>query len=487
MTRLEKYFHEYRKNIIGIEQEFDSPFGKKKIVYADWVASGRLYRPIENKIIDEFGPYVGNTHTETSITGTLMTRAYHKSHEIIKKHVNADPDDIIITAGFGMTTVINKFQRIMGLQAPEQLLKHIEIDKDKRPVVFITHMEHHSNQTSWLETIAECIVIEPDNDGLVDYDSLEKMVQKYQDREMKIGSFTAASNVTGIQPDYHRMAKIMHKFGGICLVDFAAAAPYVTINMHPENQEERLDAVFFSPHKFLGGPGTSGVLVFNSSLYNRKIPDQPGGGTVEWTNPWGHHQYITDIETREDGGTPGFLQSIKSALCIKLKDQMGVDNILKREDELLNIAFKRIKDIEGLHLLANNTHKRLGILSFYVEDIHYNLIVKLLNDLYGIQVRGGCSCAGTYGHYLMHVDPSRSKKITDKINKGDLSDKPGWVRLSLHQTMTNEELNYIFDAIEDIIKNISKYSTSYSYSKYTNEYTHKDGEEYSIVSKWLSL
>ncbi|NOX18466.1 MAG: aminotransferase class V-fold PLP-dependent enzyme [Chlorobi bacterium] len=487
MSQLEKYFEQFRKHIIGIDQTFNSPLGEKKIVYADWVASGRLYRPIEEKIINDFGPFTGNTHTDTNVTGTLMTQAYHESHQIIKDHVNAGKDDVIITAGFGMTTAINKFQRILGLKIPEQLRPYISLPEEKRPVVFLTHMEHHSNQTSWLETIADVVVIEPNEEGLVNYSHFEELLEKYKKREFKIGSFTAASNVTGAIPDYYRLARMMHERGGFCFVDFAMAAPYVEINMHPENESEGLDAIFFSPHKFLGGPGSAGVLIFNSKLYNRTVPDHPGGGTVEWTNPWGGHKYFEEIELREDGGTPGFLQSIKAALAIKLKEKMGVKNILAREEELLKISYDKITGVEKLHLLANNVRNRLGVLSFYVENVHYNLIVKLLNDYYGIQVRGGCSCAGTYGHYLLHIDPTRSKKITEKINRHDLSEKPGWVRLSLHPTMTNEEINVILNAIEDIIVNIDRYSEDYNYSKATNEFIHKNGDDYSMRDNWFKL
>jgi len=259
--------------------------------------------------------------------------------------------------------------------------------------------------------------------------------------------------------------------------------------MHPENKNEKLDAIFFSPHKFLGGPGTSGVLIFDSKLYNRAVPDNPGGGTVDWTNPWGGHKYIEDIELREDGGTPGFLQAIKTALCIKLKEEIGVDNILQREHELLEIAFSRFEKIPSLHILAQESKNRLGVISFYVEDIHYNLMVRILNDRFGIQMRGGCSCAGTYGHYLLHVDPTRSKRITDKINHGDLSEKPGWVRFSLHPTMTNDELNFIIDAIEEIIKNIDEWSKDYTYSSKTNEYYHnsQNGIEFTEIKRWLEI
>ncbi len=488
MTEIEKYFEDFRKNIIGINNSVITPFGEKKLIYADWVASGRLYKPIEDKLVTDFAPYVGNTHSETSFTGKLMTRSYHLAHSIIKKHCNANDNDVIINAGFGMTAVVNKFQRILGLKVCEQLSKYTKIPDNDRPVVFITHMEHHSNHTSWLESIADVEVIKPTDEGLVDYDYFEDLLNKYKNRTLKIGSFTAASNVTGIQPDYHKMAKIIHKHNGYCFVDFAAAAPYVDINMHPEDPLEKLDAVFFSPHKFLGGPGTSGVLIFDKKLYNRNVPDHPGGGTVDWTNPWGEYKFVNDIETREDGGTPGFLQSIKTALAIKLKEQMGVSNILQREDELLKITFKELKQIPKLHILAQNEEHRLGIISFYVEDLHYNLICKILNDRFGIQMRGGCSCAGTYGHYLLHVDPSRSKRITDKINRGDLSEKPGWVRLSLHPTMTNNELYYIIDAIKQIIEFGKSWANDYTYSLSTNEFYHYNEPNIDklYIEKWFS-
>jgi selenocysteine lyase/cysteine desulfurase len=281
----------------------------------------------------------------------------------------------------------------------------------------------------------------------------------------------------------------MHEQGGLCFIDFAAAAPYVNINMHPEDLLAKIEGVFFSPHKFLGGPGTSGVLIFDSHLYKLRVPDQPGGGTVDWTNPWGGHKYIADIEFREDGGTPGFLQAIKSALTINLKEQMDVNLISEREHELKEIIFNRLENISSLHILAHNITERLGFFSFYVEDTHYNLIVKLLNDRYGIQVRGGCSCAGTYGHYLLHVLRSKSKRITDKINSGDLSEKPGWVRFSAHPTMTNDEADYLLNAIEEIVLNVKEWKEDYNYSPKTNDFYNKsDNQAFSCFNKdWFTL
>jgi len=486
---MEKYFNKFRKNIVGINSTYKSPYGKQKIVYADWIASGRLYKPIEKKIAEDFGPFVANTHTETSETGTLMTHSYHYSHDIIRKHVNASKDDIVITACNGMTGVINKLQRILGLKIQSPFFEKKDIEENERPVVFVTHMEHHSNHTSWYETIADVIIISPSDDLLVNPDELEKLLEVYKNRKLKIGSFSACSNVTGVIPPYHLLSKIMHEHGGLSFIDFAASAPYVDINMHPDDPLEKLDAIFFSPHKFLGGPGSSGVLVFNRSLYSNEVPDNPGGGTVDWTNPWGKYKYIDDIELREDGGTPGFIQSFRIALAIRLKEQMGVYNIERREKELLKKAFKLSKEIKGMKVLADNTKDRLGVFSFYVENIHYNLIVKLLSDRFGVQVRGGCACAGTYGHFLLDVTYQHSKSITDKINKGDLSEKPGWVRLSLHPTMTDSELEHIFTSLGAIAENVKEWAKDYDYSATNNEFYHKqnpDGVEKKYL-KWFKI
>lgn len=470
---IESYFKAFRENVVGYHHEIETSFGKKRIVYADWIASGRLYRPIEQKITSDFGPFVANTHSEASATGEIMTNAYKHAHHKIKMHVNASDDDVIITAGFGMTSVLAKFQRILGLRLPEKLQKRCFIREEDRPVVFITHMEHHSNQTPWIESIADVVIVPPGENLEVRPENLRTEIEKYKDRKMLIGSFSACSNVTGIKTPYHELSEIMHEYNGYCFVDFAASAPYVDVNMHPDNPGQSLDAIFFSPHKFLGGPGSSGVLIFHKDLYKNRIPDHPGGGTVNWTNPWGGHSYVDDIEIREDGGTPGFLQAIKTTLAIQLKEQMGVENIQAREKELVELLFSGLKRIHGINILAGNNKNRLAVVSFFVDGIHHNLMVRLLSDRFGIQARGGCSCAGTYGHYLLHVDKSISKKISLSIDNGDMSLKPGWVRLSLHPTTTNNEVLAIIDGVKQIVNNIDEWSVDYEFCTHTNEYCHK--------------
>lgn len=487
--KLEDYFKPFRDNIVGVNETFKSPYGRKKIIYADWTASGRLYRPIEEKLLNEIGPFVANTHTETSITGSTMTLAYHDARHIIKKHVNASKDDVLITVGTGMTGAINKFQRILGIKVNENLKDHIEIPEEKRPIIFVSHMEHHSNQTSWLETIARVKVIPSNEAGLPCVKNLEKLIEEHRDCPIKIAAITGCSNVTGIRTNYHEVAKIMHQNNGLCFVDFACSAPYVNIDMHPENEDEYLDAITFSPHKFLGGPGSSGVLIFNKKLYKNLVPDNPGGGTVSYTNPWGDHDYIDDIETREDGGTPGFLQAIKIALSIKLKEKMGVQNILDREHELNAIVFEKLGAITNLKILAPEHTDRLGVFSFYIENAHYNLIVKLLNDRFGIQTRGGCSCAGTYGHYLLHVDQLTSKAIEQEILKGCLMERPGWIRMSIHPTMTNEEIQFICEAIKEVSAHYKTWGKDYDYNAIKNEFIHKqnDAIEKDITKDWFIL
>lgn len=485
---LEQYFSFFRENIIGINQTFNTPYGEKKLIYTDWTASGRLYAPIEEKLSKNLGPFVANTHTQTTISGTAMTRAYAEARAIIKKHVNANQDDVLINTGTGMTGAINKFLRILGLKIPEQVREFVKINEKDRPVVFISHMEHHSNQTSWLETIAKVEVVPCNEEGLFCLDNFEKLLHQYKDKTVKIASVTSCSNVTGIKTPYYEIAKLIHQHHGVCFVDFACSAPYIDINMHPEDPEMALDAIFISPHKFLGGPGSSGVLLFNKKLYNNSVPDCPGGGTVQWTTPWGTHKYIENIEEREDGGTPGFLQVIRTAFAMKLKEQMGVKNILARESELLKIIFTELKKSDKIQILAAQHENRLGVVSFNIEGLHHDLAVKILNDKYGIQSRGGCSCAGTYGHYLLSIDQEKSSNIFEQISCGIHEIKPGWIRVSIHPTTTNIEVEAVCEAILEIAQNVETLKREY---EYVNDcYKHKTeliANDTSFTKDWFNL
>ncbi|WP_251358521.1 aminotransferase class V-fold PLP-dependent enzyme [Kangiella sp. TOML190] len=483
---LEQYFQPFRDNIIGHNHPYPEA-GGQPLIYADWIASGRLYAPIEDYLAKTLGPYVANTHTETTLTGTTMTHAYHEAQQIIKRHVNADQNDVLIAAGSGMTLVINKFQRMLGLRIPEKWRERVTIAEHEKPLVLITHMEHHSNQTTWHECEVTVEIVKANAQGCPDLDHMRQLLEDYKDRPLKIGSFTACSNVTGIKTPYHQMAEIMHQHGGLCFVDFAASAPYVDIDMHPENPAQKLDAVFISPHKFLGGPGSSGILVFDKHLYDCEVPDQPGGGTVSWTNPWGEHRFFDDIEAREDGGTPGFLQTIKAALSIKVKEQMGVDKMVAREKELSSYMMQELSQIPNLHILEADKTDRLCVISFYVLGLHHNLIVRLLNDRFGIQTRGGCSCAGTYGHILLDVDQVTSLEITKRIDQGDLTDKPGWVRVSMHPTSTDEDARKIVAAIKAVVENAAEWSKDYQFDPCCGEFTPNHNTQYQSLAGFAVL
>jgi len=486
-SNLEQYFARFREQVIGYDTMFETPYGRKKLVYADWTASGRLYKPIEQKICEELGPYVANTHTETSTTGTLMTLAYREARKIIKRHVHAGADDIIIAEGAGMTGVVNKFQRILNLRLSDKLSAFCRIPEEERPVVFVTHMEHHSNHTSWQETIAEVVVIPPSEEGLVCKEAFRQLLEQYRHKKKKYAAITACSNVTGLEPCCREIAKLMHEAGGYVFVDYACSAPYVDILMHTDDPMESYDAIYFSPHKFLGGPGSAGILIFNKALYENRIPDHPGGGTVTWTDAWGDRFYFDDIEMREDGGTPSFLQTIKAAFAVLLKEEMGTGNMRLREEEMLKIVFDRLEKIGKLHILAGKHRNRLGIISFYIDDLHYNLGVKLLNDRYGIQTRGGCVCAGTYGHYLFELTKELSDKIQQQILFGDLSAKPGMIRMSVHPLMTDDEIRFICDAIEALARNHKEWAADYEYDKISNEFYHKSNWDFErkMVQGWF--
>jgi selenocysteine lyase/cysteine desulfurase len=503
-TTLERFFFSFRKNVVGNRQLFESPFGTKEIIYADWTASGRAYAPIEACIQEKIMPFVANTHTTSTITGTLMSDAYEEAKTIVKKHVNANSDDILLFCGSGMTAAVNKLQRILGLRLPERMTDYapnrgLHADESLRPIVFVTEMEHHSNHISWLETIATVEVIDCGENGNVDLECFRNLLEQYKHRTTKIAAITACSNVTGIQTPIHEVAKMIHEQGGWCFVDFACSAPYVNIDMHPADTHRayahppenstHLDAIYFSPHKFLGGPGTPGVLIFNKKLYHNTVPDQPGGGTVIYTNPWNDRVYSSDIEQREDGGTPPFLQGIKAAMCIRLKEEMGVENMLHREEEMLQILFAELSKIGNLEILEAGSRKRLGIISFIIHGAHYNLIVKILNDRFGIQARGGCSCAGTYGHHLLRVSLSQSHEILNAIRAGDLHSKPGWIRLSIHPTMTNAELTFIMDAIRSTAENFKTWMQDYHYDPERNEFCFKglDSDGNNDIHDWFSV
>ncbi|MGB3800858.1 MAG: aminotransferase class V-fold PLP-dependent enzyme [Lewinella sp.] len=452
-------FDTIRRGIIGQGHRLSThchPDGIS-LLYADWTASGRAYGPIETTLRETVLPMMANTHTDTNATGSAMTHAYEQARQVIRRHVNAGADDVLVCTGSGMTGAVNKLQRLIGIK------RDFSACPEQRPVVFISHMEHHSNQTSWLETGAEVVVVECSETGLVCAHQFAEAIARFPAGRPKYAAVTACSNVTGIESPYREIAEIMHAAGGYCFVDFACSAPYVAVDMHPADRPEGyLDAIYFSPHKFLGGPGGCGVLILDKHQLISTVPDHPGGGTVTWTNPWGQHRYATDAETREDGGTPAILQTVRVALAIRLKEKMGVTRIRQQENRLMKLLWAGLDRIEGMSILAGEHRNRLGIISFNIEGLDHNLAVKMLNDYYGVQVRGGCSCAGTYGHHLLGIDRATSERIIGLLDRGMPVRRPGWIRLSIHPTMSEAEIYYLIRAVRGVATNHARWMTAYT-------------------------
>ena len=493
-------FDSLRREIVGADAPVNTPFGERLMVYADYTASGRCLGFVE-KYIQNLQRIYANTHTEDDISGRSMTRLVEQAEQSIKESVNAGPDGRIICVGSGATGAIDKLQQIVGVALPpatRQILTGMlkgaigeEADerftdylRNKQPVVFVGPYEHHSNEISWREGLATVVEVNLDADGGIDLTHLEQLLQdsRYHGRK-RIGSFSAASNVTGMRTPVHEIAALLHRHDAMACFDYAASAPYVEIDMNPPadryNGDASIDAVFISPHKFLGGPGASGVLVFNKRIYNRELPPSvSAGGTVDYVGPTSQ-DFIRRIEEREKAGTPGVLQILKAGMAFQLKDQIGVPAIEAREEELLERTFDRWQGNPNIEILGNpDPQRRISIVSFNLRDnrgkyLHPKFVTTLLNDLFGIQSRAGCSCAGPYGHRLLDIDYERSEQYRKWINKGFSGIKPGWCRISLHYAMDDIEVDFILDAIDFVAEYGYRFLPLYHFDMSTGVWTHK--------------
>jgi len=476
-----------RDSIIGDERALDGPYGHRRMTYADYTASGRSLEFIENFIAEEVLPLYANTHTETSSTGLQTTRFREDARRIILDAVGGREDeDVVIFCGSGATGAINKLIDALNLRLPRDLdLKYglsQRIPADERPVVFIGPYEHHSNELPWRESIADVVLIAEDIDGRIDQEHLEQELIKHAARPLKIGSFSAASNVTGIVSDTAGISRLLHRRGALAFWDFAAAAPYVKIEMNlaegdsdGERELTYKDAVFISPHKFIGGPGTPGVLVVKRKLIINTVPTVPGGGTVSYVSP-AEHTYLEDIATREEGGTPAIIEAIRAGLVFHLKRAVGEENIESLENGFVKRAIAAWSRNENIQVLGNLDAKRLSIVSFVIHSgkriLHHNFVVALLNDLFGIQARGGCSCAGPYGHRLLGIDLARSMKYHEAIEAGAEGIKPGWVRLNFNYFISAEIFEFIIEAVKFIARDGWRFLPHYDFDAETGIWRH---------------
>jgi selenocysteine lyase/cysteine desulfurase len=473
-----------RASVIGEDEAVAGPYGIRRVTYADYTASGRSLSFLEDYIREAVLPLYANTHTESSGTGLQTSRFREEARSLVLEGVGGDPArHAVIFVGSGSTAAINRLVDVLQLRLPADLADRWDlrehIPADQRPVVFIGPYEHHSNELPWRESIADVVTIHEDRDGEIDLAQLADELARFADRPMKIGSFSAASNVTGIVSDTAAISRLLHQHGALSFFDFAAAAPYVAIEMDPADDPlAYMDAVFISPHKFIGGPGTPGVLVARRDLFRNRVPSMPGGGTVAYVNTV-EHVYLTDIEHREEGGTPAIVESIRAGLVFGLKAAVGVDAIRERETDFIGRALHRWEANPAIEILGSHHAERLSIVSFVVRRdgryLHHNFVVALLNDLFGIQSRGGCSCAGPYGHRLLGIDLATSHEFEREITRGCEGIKPGWVRVNFNYFIGEAVFDFMLDAVDLVASEGWRLLPDYAFDPATGLWSHRAG------------
>jgi len=493
--RLEDLRHE----IIGIDSVIATPFGERPMVYCDYTASGRSLLFVERYLQGLLQTYA-NTHTEDDVTGRSTSRLLHEAESVIKRAVNAGPRGRLIACGTGATGAITKLQQLLGLAIPPATRSMLDGQltgflgperarafeawrRDRQPVVFVGPYEHHSNEISWRQGLATVVPVDLAEDGGIDLGHLERLLRDpTHTGRLRIGSFSAASNVTGMKSDVKRIASLLHRHDALACFDYAASGPYVDIDMNPGG-DGWLDAVFVSPHKFLGGPGSSGILVFNERLYRRELPPSvAGGGTVDYVGPE-DQDFIEDIEEREKAGTPGILQTLRAALAFEVKQALTTEVIETREQALLARALSRWTRDDGIEILGNpDPVRRIGIVSFNIRDprgsfLHPKFVTALLNDLFGIQSRAGCSCAGPYGHRLLGIGLDVSEQYRAWVRKGYHGIKPGWCRIGFHFTMDDTDADYVIDAVRFVARAGHRFLSRYRFDPLTGAWQHEAARE----------
>ncbi|MFZ0491989.1 MAG: aminotransferase class V-fold PLP-dependent enzyme [Acidimicrobiia bacterium] len=471
-----------RSSVIGANTVVAGPFGPRQITYADYTASGKPLRFIEEYLQQVVLPLYANTHSETSYTGAQTSHLREEARALIKRCLGGtDEEHAVIFCGSGSTGAIDKLITILGIRIPSVLEDRYRLSASvtDRPVVFVGPYEHHSNELPWLESVADVVEIREDDDGHIDLKHLEEALSHYGDR-LKIGSFSAASNVTGITSDTSAISSLLHQHGALSFWDFAAAAPYVAVEMrspHTDGNDYK-DAVFVSPHKFIGGPQTPGVLCVRRELLHNRVPSVPGGGTVSYVSSFDHH-YLRDQEHREEGGTPAIIESIRAGLVFQLKEAVGPQEIRRREHAFIERAIASWRLDSNIRILGNPDAERLSIVSFNIRApvrslLHHEFVVALLNDLFGIQARGGCACAGPYGHRLLGIDDETSRAVDIEVEKGFEIIKPGWERVNFNYFISEKEFDYIVQAVHLIATDGWRLLPRYTLDVHTGAWRHKE-------------
>ncbi|MBE1283107.1 MAG: aminotransferase class V-fold PLP-dependent enzyme [Rhodobacteraceae bacterium] len=432
-----------RDSVIGEGIMIPGLTGDVPLVYADYVASGRAMQPIESFVAEKILPFYANSHTEASYCGSYITQLRRAARAEIARLVGAEAQHSVIFTGSGATASLNRLVSLLGVEQAE------------RPVVFIGPYEHHSNILPWRESRAIVVEIPEAPGGGPDMQVLQESLNEYEDSDLKIGSFSAASNVTGILTDTDTVTRLLHAHGGLAVWDYAGGGPYLPIDMGAQGGEPK-DAIVVSPHKFPGGPGASGLLVVDQTIVRRTSPSWPGGGTVSFVSPW-VHDYSDDLSTREEAGTPNVIGDIRAALAFLVKEAFGQQTISAREHEFAQMAWAAWGDSQHLSVLGHRQAERLPIFSFQVRDaeghpVHQQLFTRMLSDVYGIQARGGCACAGPYAHRLLGIDQAASTELHAALGRGEELLKPGWVRLNLSYMMREDTVRYILRSVLELAR-----------------------------------